>query len=38
MLIVKRWGVSIENYWRGFLFFSKKIKIGKRDRELFEML
>ena len=39
MLIVRRWGVRLGNYWRGgFLFFSKKTKMGKRDYELLEML
>ena len=36
--IIRRWGIRIENYWRVFFPFSKKIRMRKRNKELLELL
>jgi len=37
--IVRRWRIMIGNHWRMFFFlFPNKTRIGKRNRELLEML
>ena len=36
--IVRRWRIRIENYCKVFFLFSKKTRIGKRNRELLELL
>jgi len=37
MPIVRRWRIRM-NYWRVFSFFQKKTRMGKRNRELLELL
>ena len=34
--IVRRWGIKIEDYWRVFFSFYKKIRMQKRNRKLLE--